>query len=354
MRRLSAATGGGRQPEGRAHGTAHPRVMGRRRRPGAVIEAAENHQIGMEEPRLEGAEDGQPRVPAVTRPHHERLEKGVEEGGISRRFDAFQGPGIGHRLGKMRGQRLARLAAPEPRASRFVGRRRKRLGGVEMARKQRLEGHRLALAQGRFQRREEGQKILQLAGPRLRHAGLLQRLNERLRTRRRGRTAQGVAVPAAEAIEVACQAPKRARRPTGRCQGMLHQRQQPDRRETLGGGADEQAQKASRLRGSGRRAGRVVDGDPPAFELALHQPGKGPIRCHEGGRPARRLEGLAQEKGDRARLFVQASRVDAPHAGESRSGVETKARPVLDRFCGTQGLGEEPRPRRPRPRALLP
>ena len=180
MGRLSAAPCRRGKPEGGAHGAAHPGVVGRRGGPGAVIETAEHHQVGMKEPRLERPENGEPRMPAITRPYHERLEKGIEKRGIGRRLDHSEVRGIGHCGGKMRGQRLARLAAPEPLRARLLGRCRQRFGAVEMKLKERRESHLLAFAQGRFQGREEPQDLLELSDPRLRHPRLLQRLNERL------------------------------------------------------------------------------------------------------------------------------------------------------------------------------
>jgi hypothetical protein len=65
-----------------------PRVGRRQRRPGAFVEAAQDHQVGLLQPRLEQAPDEDARMLAVRRPHRDRAiscsSTARQVGGLSR------------------------------------------------------------------------------------------------------------------------------------------------------------------------------------------------------------------------------------------------------------------------------
>ena len=69
---------GERDAEFLAHLARHPRVVGRRAGPGALVEAAEDEEVGLLQARLDEAPDRQAGMLPVARAHHraggERLE----------------------------------------------------------------------------------------------------------------------------------------------------------------------------------------------------------------------------------------------------------------------------------------
>jgi hypothetical protein len=73
---------GRRQAEGAAHRARQPGVARRVTRPGPLVESAEDDEIGLLQPCLEQAPDGEPGMPAVVWTYHRPSDQRLEERGI--------------------------------------------------------------------------------------------------------------------------------------------------------------------------------------------------------------------------------------------------------------------------------
>ena len=121
-------------PELPPHLPGHPRVVLGRRRPAALVQTAENDQVGLLQSRFEETPDRQPRMPAEYRPHDriggQRLEQSRIMPAGQRRKVAR---GIDQFMAEARG-RLARRLMPEALAPGFRCGRGKPFGGLDMRR----------------------------------------------------------------------------------------------------------------------------------------------------------------------------------------------------------------------------
>ena len=73
---------GQRDAEFLAHLARHPRVVGRRAGPGALVEAAEDHEVGALQPCLQQAPDEKPWMATKAWPHLRACEQAFEQSGI--------------------------------------------------------------------------------------------------------------------------------------------------------------------------------------------------------------------------------------------------------------------------------
>src|SRR5512139_3816952 len=94
-----------------AHRAAEPRRSLLRARPDSFVEAAEDHDVWLLKPRLERTPDEEARVRGIGRANHLASEQAPIEGRVRPGLD---GEAVARldQLGKERGQRLARVAAP--------------------------------------------------------------------------------------------------------------------------------------------------------------------------------------------------------------------------------------------------
>ena len=99
-----------RQAELGAHGPVQPGAGVDRARPAALVQAAEQHEVGVLQARLQLAPDRQPRMPWRARPHRTRRHQLGEQGRIGRRDDR---PGR-----RPERQQLRAEAPPPPRPPR--------------------------------------------------------------------------------------------------------------------------------------------------------------------------------------------------------------------------------------------
>ena len=100
-------------------------------RPDPLVEAAEQHEVGRLQPRLELAPDQQPRVARRARPHRARRHRLGEQRGVGGRRDQVIGIARLEQLGAEGSGRLARLARPQRRGRALLV-ARERLGEGEM------------------------------------------------------------------------------------------------------------------------------------------------------------------------------------------------------------------------------
>ena len=97
-----------------AHGTAEPRPCLLRARPDPFIEAAEDHDIRLLEPRFERTPDEEARMGGIGRADHLAGEQAPIEGRVGARLDG-EAVASFDQLGEQRRQSLACVVLPEPR-----------------------------------------------------------------------------------------------------------------------------------------------------------------------------------------------------------------------------------------------
>ncbi len=104
---------GRRQAELLAHRPAEPGARLLRLRPRALIEAAQDHHVGLLQPRFERAPDEEAGMGEPARTHHLAREQAAEEGRVIAGLELQHAP-LNHELGEEERERLARIALPQP------------------------------------------------------------------------------------------------------------------------------------------------------------------------------------------------------------------------------------------------
>ncbi len=313
----------------------HPGIVFPRAGPHTLVEAAQNDEIGLLQPRFDETPNRQPGVSAESRPHHhtggERLEEGrvmpaVEEREILRRS---------YELVAEEGADLAGLGMPKPRAAIYFVGRGKPLGGFDVCCRQACE--RDTVGGEQFgERTETGlqpvDKPAQLAVAGI--EGVFQ-------SGKAGGGAGAQDPPFEPAGQVA--ESRRGQAPGG--ERVLQCGQQRHRRQAALGEIEDETEEDAGRGAAQRHARRIVDLDAPAPQFRRHAARQSAIGRHQRRRRSGRVELAAQQQRDRRRLVLGAGAVDAADPGE-RSGVLLRERaPRIGRRCRAESFADEPHTR---------
>ena len=315
VRRQADASLGLRQAERGAHRPVDPRTGLDRRRPGALVQAAQHQQVGALQAGLERSPDGEPRMAAEagTDRSPARAWSASSAGHSPPAIAVLAGPGRAQARQRV-GQRFAGLAGPQRR------RPRRSLSAAAMVASSRACGAAPACHQRRKSRRRGVEPVDQR---RRRRAGRRDRRTCAFSMRARIAAMPGVGLQPAQALAVeparGVEQRRRGRRPACTADASAGRAGRPARSRSSTAATSARSKAAGGVSASGAPAEssmsmlqRLQLGGDAARQLAVGR--------DQGGGAALVLQRLAQRQGDDQRLLMRRRAVGARHMLERRCG----------------------------------
>ena len=350
---------GRRQAELAAHGARQPWIGSRAGRPDALVESAENEQLGRLQPRFERPPDMDAGVGADRPLDRDVRHQRREQVGILTRCDPECLPLIAGQACEQLRQRLTVGRRPEAVVTLCLagGGREDLAEGAAQGGDRDLAGTERGLQRSKAFGEiagKGGSKVPLPVGhspPGARHVGhaFLGDTCPSFGERRPERSDAAGHPPAAEQGKL-----EEARRPTALGaahaeggQRMLEEGEQLQRVGVRGHCLDQEPREDAGGRPVERLAGRIVDGQLPAVELDRNPAGKRPVGRHQRDRAGAGLERFADGDGDRQRLPPAHAgrrpgrcRRERPRRRAAASGPP-ELRPVVGGLGGAKRFGED-------------
>ena len=334
-----------RQTERLTHVAAEPGSGVDEARPDALVQAAEQEQVGLLQARLQLAPDVQARVLGRPRADRARGHQLGERRGIGGGQDGQRARGRLQKLGEQGRRRLARLPGPEP--ARGQGLLCQRVGEAEMRPHQRRELDRTCA--GKLRKWSGG--VLDPAHERRKSGDLLSPLRVASGAPARpfqldldaGKAAGKPRPAQAGLFQIAGQPAQLAALHARRGQRVLEGREQGDRVDAAHDQARGQQQKSAGRRLVERRAGGIVDLDAPALEFDPDPAGEMAIGRDQGRRPPRDLERAPHPERQRQRLGRQVRMLLDEELPDRGRGRRRQFLPGADRGARPHDFGQKAR-----------